>query len=103
MDKVKELGQVMTPCDIIEHMVDLLCLTDTQIENNLFLENSCGEGAFVKALIDRGVNPEHIFACDIDEEMVKKVQEILPESNVRCGSFFKQKDRRCSNILFRKQ
>ena len=92
MDKVKELGQVMTPCDIIEHMVDLLCLTDTQIENNLFLENSCGEGAFVKALIDRGVNPEHIFACDIDEEMVEKVQKILPKNNVRCSSFFKQKD-----------
>ena len=67
MDKVKELGQVMTPSAIVEHMIDdVLNLTEEEIQNFSFLDNSCGDGAFVKGLLKCGVPKEHIFVCDID-------------------------------------
>jgi adenine-specific DNA-methyltransferase len=93
MDKIKELGQVMTPSAIVEHMIgDVLNLTEEEIQNFTFLDNSCGDGAFVKGLLKYGVPKEHIFVCDIDQEILLKIKELLPESNIRCGSFFLQKD-----------
>lgn len=93
MDKVKQLGQVMTPIQIVDHMIDdILQLNKEQIETYLFLENSCGDGIFIKALLDRGVPSEHIFACDIDKDIINVAEELLPKENIRCDSFFKQSD-----------
>ena len=93
MDKVKTLGQVMTPISIVDYMIDdILKLSDEQLKSYLFLDNSCGDGSFIKALLKRNVPVEHIYACDIDEEISKEVRETLPENNFRLGSFFQQKD-----------
>ena len=82
MDKLKQLGQVMTPIEIVDHMIDdVLNLNEYQLKNFLFLENSCGDGIFIKALISRGVPAEHIYACDIDEDISTEVREILPKEN----------------------
>lgn len=83
----------MTPIAIVNHMIDdILNLSNDQLRNYIFLENSCGDGAFIKALMDRGVPAENIFACDIDEEICGTVQSILPAGHFRLGSFFAQKD-----------
>ena len=75
MDKVKNLGQVMTPINIVDYMIDnILCLSKEQLTNFLFLDNSCGDGSFVKGLIARGVPVEHIYACDIDEEIEENTE-----------------------------
>ena len=37
MNKVKELGQVMTPIEIVSHMIDLLSLTEEQIKTCSFV------------------------------------------------------------------
>ena len=93
MDKVKELGQVMTPDEIVNYMIDdVLSLTKEELLNFSFLDNSCGNGKFIKALIERGVPVQHIYACDIDEEISHEIKNLLPEENFRLGSFFKQKD-----------
>ena len=93
MDKVKNLGQVMTPIEIVDHMIDdILCLTPQEIQTFTFLENSCGDGVFVKALIDRGVPVEHIYACDVDENICSTVNNLLPPGHFRLGSFFAQDD-----------
>ena len=93
MDKIKNLGQVMTPVEIVNHMIDdILQLTEEEIQTFTFLENSCGEGAFIKALLEKGVPSSHIFACDIDEEISNPVKNLLPEENFRLGSFFAQQD-----------
>ena len=39
MNKIKELGQVMTPVHIISHMIDILSLTEEQKQNCLFCDN----------------------------------------------------------------
>lgn len=92
MDKTKLLGQVMTPQNIVEHMIDLLALTEEQKNECLFVDNSCGDGAFVKTLLWKGVPANHIYACDIDEEISKPVFELLPQNNFRIGSAFEQED-----------
>ena len=93
MDKVKQLGQVMTPIDIVNHMIDdVLSLDNEQLLNYKFLENSCGDGIFIQALLQRGVPAEHIYACDIDPSIIENIKTLLPETNLRCDSFFKQHD-----------
>lgn len=93
MDKVKNLGQVMTPFPIVDYMIDnVLNLSEQQLKKYLFLDNSCGDGRFIKALLERKVPAEHIYACDIDEEISQEVKKLLPKSNFRLGSFFQQKD-----------
>lgn len=93
MDKIKNLGQVMTPIEIVNHMIDdILCLSAEQLKSFTFLENSCGDGVFVQALIDRGVPVSNIYACDIDESICKTISDILPKENFRLGSFFAQTD-----------
>ena len=89
-DKVKNYGQVMTPDTIVNHMIDILNLTQKEINTSLFLDNSCGDGAFIKGLLNRGIPKEHIFAIDIDADVIEKVQNILPSDNVILGSAFKQ-------------
>lgn len=79
----------MTPIEIVNHMIDdILQLTEEEIQTFTFLENSCGEGAFIKALLEKGVPSNHIFACDIDKEISESVKSLLPEENFRIGSFF---------------
>ena len=93
IDKTKNLGQVMTPDNIVNHMIDdILCLTEEQKQTYLFLDNSCGNGQFIKGLLNRGIPKEHIFACDMDKEISQDVQKLLPVQNFRLGSFFKQTD-----------
>lgn len=83
----------MTPMSIIDHMIDdILQFSENELKNSLFLENSCGDGAFVKALMDRGVPADHIYACDVDETICSEVADLLPVGHFRLGSFFKQTD-----------
>lgn len=93
MDKVKELGQVMTPVPIVQHMLDdVLKLTEEQIKNYLFLDNSCGDGVFIQCLLDKGVPKEHIYACDIDPEISGNITDLIPTENFYLGSFFDKID-----------
>ena len=88
MNNIKTLGQVMTPNHIVQHMIELLHLTEQQKQEFLFLDNSCGDGSFIKGLLEIGVPKEHIYAGDIDPEISAKVRELLPKQNYQCGSAF---------------
>ena len=92
MDKIKQLGQVMTPENIVNHMIDVLCLSNEEIKTKLFLDNSCGNGNFIKALINIGVPATHIYACDIDEEISKSITKLIPLNNFYLGSAFNKTD-----------
>lgn len=92
MDKIKQLGQVMTPNNIVEHMINLLELTQEDILNKIFIDNSCGDGIFIKELLKRGVPAHHIFACDIDAEISKDIIKLIPKENFYLGSIFDKQD-----------
>lgn len=93
MDKIKSLGQVMTPANIVNHMIDdVLALTPEQLKTYSFVDNSCGDGAFIKGLLDRGVPASNIFACDIDPEISISIEKLIPSQNFYCGSIFDKTD-----------
>lgn len=83
----------MTPIEIVDHMIDdILCLTTEQYHNFLFLDNSCGDGVFISALLKRGVPKEHIYACDMDKEISENIINLIPQENFYLGSFFDKTD-----------
>ena len=92
MDKIKELGQVMTPKEIVEYMINLLNLSQTDIKEKLFIDNSCGNGEFIKGLIKIGVPVNHIYACDIDPDISKNITSLIPSENFYLGSIFDKKE-----------
>lgn len=83
----------MTPISIVNHMIDnVLNLTQEELKTYKFLDNSCGNGMFIRALLQRGVPAENIYACDIDQEISANVIDLLPAQNFRNTSFFLQTD-----------
>lgn len=83
----------MTPIEIVNHMIDdILCLSKEQYLNFKFLDNSCGNGIFIKALLHRGVPKNHIYACDIDNEISQNITSLIPAENFYLGSFFDKTD-----------
>lgn len=82
----------MTPNNIVDHMIDILNLSSEDIKNKIFIDNSCGDGIFIKKLIEIGVPSSHIFACDIDEEISKNITNFIPKQNFYLGSIFDRID-----------
>jgi adenine-specific DNA-methyltransferase len=54
-DKIKELGMVFTPEYMVKEMLNKLP-TEVFIENKTFLDNSCGDGAFLVEILKRKMN-----------------------------------------------
>src|SRR4051794_40484540 len=50
---LKNLGQVSTPKTIVEFMLDAVGYKEKTIINKHILDNSCGDGAFLKSIIKR--------------------------------------------------
>jgi len=53
--KVKDLGQVFTPVDIVNDVLDAAGYNGEDILNKHVIDNSCGDGAFLLQIIDRYV------------------------------------------------
>ena len=68
----RQKGEYKTPYKTALHMVDLVLPFIT--EKSEILDPSAGDGIFVQALIERGVNPTKITAHDTSSE---KVQNLL--------------------------
>src|SRR2546423_13755989 len=50
---IKNLGQVSTPDAIVEFMLDSVGYSGETILNKHILDNSCGDGAFLKNIVRR--------------------------------------------------
>ena len=92
MDKVKTLGQVMTPDNIVQYMINILHLNSEEIKEKTFIDNSCGDGVFIRELLKIGVPAEHIYACDIDPEISANITTLIPQENFYLGSIFDKID-----------
>ncbi|MFZ4084587.1 MAG: Eco57I restriction-modification methylase domain-containing protein [Vampirovibrionia bacterium] len=68
--KAKELGQVFTPENICNLMVNLISKTSKK-----FLEPSAGEGVFVKALLERGYSD--ITAIEYDDALFSRLPPVI--------------------------
>src|SRR4051794_40927717 len=52
---IKNLGQVSTPGSIVDFMLDAIEYKEETILNKHILDNSCGDGAFLKNIVKRYV------------------------------------------------
>lgn len=52
---IKNLGQVSTPESIVDFMLDTIGYQGENVLNKHILDNSCGEGAFLKNIVERYV------------------------------------------------
>lgn len=84
--------QIFTPQHIVKYMLDLV-LDDNLIFGKSFIDNSCGEGAFLEEIAERYISvlkkkkyskdeirkqlELNIVGCDIDEQCVNKCVEKL--------------------------
>lgn len=92
-DKAKVIGQVFTPDRLVEEMLDYMGYSGQEILGKHVIDNSCGDGAFLKAVVrryckaakERGLPAAKIrggleilvHGIDIDEEVVQKCEESL--------------------------
>ncbi|MGZ9796878.1 HsdM family class I SAM-dependent methyltransferase [Mycoplasma sp. 4013] len=53
MSKVKYLGEVYTPKNVVDMMIDNISYKDDIILNKHIIDNSCGDGAFLKEIVNR--------------------------------------------------
>ncbi len=67
--KYKKLGQVWTPREIVDFILDKITLFD----NMKILEPACGEGIFISAIIERLKNYE-IHCVDVDKNVLEKAK-----------------------------
>ena len=92
IDKVKRLGQVFTPKNIVSQMLDLY---KTSLLKKYILEPSCGDGAFLCAIVERYIKEflaknkdlnqlkveleTFIYGIEIDNEIISKAKQRLDE------------------------
>ena len=53
LDLLKTKGQIFSPPAIVEQMLDLCSFNDANILKQKVIDNSCGDGAFLKIIVER--------------------------------------------------
>lgn len=69
MERYKQLGQIWTPREIVDFILDKITLFD----NVKILEPACGEGIFISAIIEKLKNYE-IHCVDIDKNALERAK-----------------------------
>lgn len=69
MERYKQLGQIWTPREIVDFILDKITLFD----NVKILEPTCGEGIFISAIIEKLKNYE-IHCVDIDRNALERAK-----------------------------
>ncbi|MFX1285975.1 MAG: Eco57I restriction-modification methylase domain-containing protein [Promethearchaeota archaeon] len=70
----RQKGVYETPILTVKHMINLIA---PHIDDNKeILDPAVGDGVFIRALLEFGINPSAIYAYDIDEEKIKPLKEL---------------------------
>ena len=73
--KEKKIGQVFTPKYLIENMLDYIGYVGSGILKKHIIDNSCGDGAFLKSIVERYCN-ESIKAGVCINEIKQDIERI---------------------------
>jgi hypothetical protein len=97
----KILGEVMTPTDLIEQMLDTLPSSVWTNPSLKWLEPTCGSGHFMICIFKRLV--KHFDACHIIQNMLYMI-DINEENVAKCRSVFgEEANIYCADILTYKE
>lgn len=87
--KIKTLGQIYTPVHIVNDMLDLLNYRGKHILQKHIIDNSCGDGAFLKEIVKRYIAEYQNFhnsLCGIENELSTYIHgiEIDKDAYIQC-------------------
>ena len=113
-DRIKNLGEVFTPTELVREMLDCVSLKDWKDESKTFVDPACGNGNFVveilKKRIDNGVSPitalSTVYGIDIMKDNVKECKDrimglLMSDKTIDKSTVQKVMDRNiiCANTL----
>ncbi len=79
-ERVKETGEVFTPTELVNKMLDELGVDwDNIPKDKKFLDPTCGSGNFLVQLAKRGVPVSSLFGVDLMEDNIKTTKKRLIE------------------------
>ncbi len=90
LDEMKARGAFYTP----EGLTRFLVRWGVQSRDERVLEPSCGDGAFVTALVDRfrdlggGASGSHLIGVEREPSEAKKARSLAPDADIRVLDFF---------------
>ncbi len=83
-ERVKDTGEVFTPPELVNKMLDKLDYDWETLPDKTFLDPTCGSGNFLVEIAKRGVHPKNIFGVDLMDDNVettrKRLREIYQEN-----------------------
>jgi len=82
------LGQYFTHEEIVNFIINSIPIR----ENNKVLDPTCGAGAFLKKILEKGLDSKNIYGSDIDPRALKLCNKNLNEQNTNLilGDFIKE-------------
>ena len=84
-DRVKDTGEVFTPPELVNKMLNQLDYDWDTLPERTFLDPTCGSGNFLVELAKRGVKPEFIFGVDLMEDNIVTCHKRLREIHLGNG------------------
>ncbi len=70
-ERVKDTGEVFTPPELVNKMLDELDYDWETLPDKTFLDPTCGSGNFLVEIAKRGVHPKNIFGVDLMDDNVE--------------------------------
>ena len=68
--RVKETGEVFTPPELVNKMLDELDYDWVNKPKRTFLDPTCGSGNFLVEIAKRGIHPEFIYGVDLMQDNI---------------------------------
>ena len=73
--EMTDFGCFYTPQKFIDKLIDMIKLNINDYDKYIYLDSSCGYGAFLKSLY-----PYKTIGCDIDKKAIEIAKKIYPNS-----------------------
>jgi len=83
--RVKDTGEVFTPPELVNKMLDRLDYDWETLPERTFLDPTCGSGNFLVELAKRGIKPEFIYGVDLMEDNIQTCHQRLQEIHLDNG------------------
>jgi type I restriction-modification system DNA methylase subunit len=82
---VKDTGEIFTPPELVNKMLDELNYDWESKPPKTFLDPTCGSGNFLVEIAKRGVHPEYIYGVDLMDDNIATTKRRLKEIHLRNG------------------
>ena len=83
--RVKDTGEVFTPPELVNKMLDELDYDWETKPPKTFLDPTCGSGNFLVEIAKRKIHPKFIYGVDLMPDNVDKTKERLTEIHLENG------------------